>query len=81
MLQINVYIHFKTLSNGIRIRKRSFKNQEPRKPDLIIRGDYRETIKVIKILRDKCSPGTGIAKEIVMGHNRRCFLVRHGDHH
>ena len=63
------------------IRKSALKSQEPRKLDLIARGDYRETIKVIKILPDKCSPGTCIDKGIVMAHNKRCFLVRHGDHH
>ena len=63
------------------IQKSALKNHVPRKLDLIARGDYRETIKVIKILPDKCSLGTCIAKGIAMAHNKRCFLVRHGDHH
>ena len=65
----------------MRIRKSAFKNQEPKKSNFNARGDYRETIKLIQKLRDKCSPGTGIAKGIKIAHNKRCFLVRHGDHH
>ena len=65
----------------MRIRKSAFKNQEPKKSNLNARGDYRETIKLIQILRDKCSPGTGIAKRSKIAYNERCFLVRHGDHH
>ena len=36
---------------------------------------------LMKTLRVKYAPVTCIAKRIVMFHNNRCFLVRHGDHY
>ena len=55
--------------------------QKPSMPYLLARGDHRKTIKLIKVLRVKWAPVTGIDKGIVMDHYNRSLLVRHGDHH
>ena len=64
MLQMNVYICGKTLSNRIRIQKSAVKNQKPRMSYLIARLDHRDAIKEIKVLRVKCATATGMAKGI-----------------
>ena len=40
-----------------------------------------QDIKVIKALRVKWAPVTGIGKGILTAHYNRSLLVRHGDHH
>ena len=44
---------------------------EPKTSYLIARGYHRKTIKVIKHLRVKCAPATGIAKGIAIAYNIR----------
>ena len=46
----------------MRIQKSAFKNQKPRCPALIARGDSRKTIKVMKVLPVKYAPVTCIVK-------------------
>ena len=50
-------------------------------PYLIALEADKETIKVIKVLRVKFTPVTGIAKGAVMVHNNRHLLARQGDRH
>ena len=83
---MKVYICCKTLSKCIPIQKSALKNQKPIKPYIIAQGDHRETIKVIKSLRVKYAPATGIslrvkyapATGIAKGTDIICLLVRHG---
>ena len=75
MLQIKVYVCYKTLSNHARIQKNALKNQE-----LISRGNHRKTIKVIYVFCVKCATVNGITKRVAMAHNNRSFLVRHAHH-
>ena len=77
---MKVYFCCKTLSNGIRIQESAFKKQKARSPYHIVQRDHRKTIKVIKVLRLKYAPVTGIAKRIVMFHNNRCLLDSHGQY-
>ena len=65
MLQMNVNIYYKTLSNRIRTQKSAFENKKLRTPYCIARGDLRETIKVMKVLRVKYAPAIGIAKGLM----------------
>ena len=76
MMQMKVYICCKTSSNRIRFGKSAFKNQKPKADYLTGWGDHSKTMKVIKVLRVKCAPVTGISRRIVMDHNNRCLLVR-----
>ena len=76
MLQTKSYICFKMLSNCIGIKKTLFKNQKPRALYLIALKS-----KVTKVLLVKCAPVNSMAKGIVLAHNNRYLLARHGDHH
>ena len=78
MLQMKVYTCCKTLLNRIRIQQ---KKEKPKTAYLIARGDHRKTINVIKVFYVKCATVTGVTKEIVMTHNSRRLLVRHGRHY
>ena len=69
---IKVYICFNTLSKYMQIQKSAFKNQKPRTPDLIARGDHRKIIYV---------PVTGIAKEIAIAQKNIYLFVNYGDHY
>lgn len=75
MLQIKVYVCYKSLSNHARIQINALKNQK-----LISRENHRKTIKVINVFCVKCAPANGIIKGAAMAHNNRSFLVRHADH-
>lgn len=59
------YIHYKMLSNRTRIHKSAFKDQKPRTFYFIAPWDHPKTVKVIKVLRVKYAPVTGVARGIV----------------
>ena len=64
----------KALTNRVPIEKGVFKIQKLRIHYLTARGDHRKTVEVIKVLRVKCVPDTGIAKGMLMAHNSRCLF-------
>ena len=53
------------------------KKYKPENKDAVAWKDHRKTFKEIKVLRVKCAPVVGI----VMVHNSRYLLVKHGYHH
>ena len=85
MLQMEVYIYCKTLSNRMN-SKSAFKNQKLKVFCLIARENHSKTIKVIKywtLLNIKywILNITGMAKGIAIVHKNRCLLVKYRDHH
>ena len=75
ILQMKVCICFKTFSKWIRIQKSIFKNQKLKTYCLIAQEDCGKTITLIKVLRAKRTPVTGIAKGYVMARKNKSFLV------
>ena len=74
MLPMKVYVCGKTSLNRAPIQISAFKHQKPGTLYLIGPGDHGKTIQVIKVIRVKCAPITGIAKGMVMVY----LLVRYG---
>ena len=63
MLQMKVYVCYKTSSNLTPIQKSALKNKESKTLNLIAQGNQGKSIKVIKVLRVKCAPVTDIVSK------------------
>ena len=69
MLQMKIYIYYKTLSDRIQIQKSAFKTTirgQPLSSWSMLEEIIRKTIDEMKILRVKCTPVGIIAKGIDM---------------
>ena len=64
-----------------KLQENKNKKCKPENEDAVPWKDHRKTFKEIKVFRVKCAPVVGIAKRIVMVHNSRYLLAKHGYHH